>query len=241
MKNIQIEDKQIKGQIDNEIKNKEIKSFEWLHYCFIAIPIILAVYYWNLLPEQMAVHFAIDGTADNYMDKIYAIFIIPGLSLILYVLLKYAPLIDPKKNFDKFKKTFIYIRLGLTAFLSLIGVFLVLYGVGIELAVGKIVPIIVLLFFILLGNLMSRFRPNYFIGIRTPWTLESEEVWMKTHRLGAKLWTYGSIIMIPIVIYIDEETNFYIFIFYIAVIALIPLAYSYIYHRRLKKEGFNID
>jgi len=91
----------------------------------------------------------------------------------------------------------------------------------------------VLLMFLILGNYMGKFSANYFIGIRTPWTLENEEVWNHTHRLTGKLWVGSSLIMLVVRLMVNNEVFFYIFIPYVLIIVIIPILYSYLYYKRL--------
>lgn len=94
--------------------------------------------------------------------------------------------------------------------------------------------IFVLFVFTILGNYMRSFRPNYFVGIRTPWTLESEIVWKKTHELGGKLFFYNGIIGIILCFLLDEKVLPYIEITLILLASIIPIIFSYIYYRKIK-------
>jgi uncharacterized membrane protein len=87
----------------------------------------------------------------------------------------------------------------------------------------------------LMGNVMGRLKHNYFVGIKTPWTLANEEVWVKTHRLGAILWTCGGLTgVILTLLNINPE---WMFIVIVVLITLIPVGYSYVIFNRLKKAG----
>ena len=91
------------------------------------------------------------------------------------------------------------------------------------------------LLFILIGNVMGRFKHNYFVGIRTPWTLANEEVWRKTHRVAAPIWVLGGIINILLAF---TETNFkgIWFVAIVAVISIVPIVYSYIVYQQIIKN-----
>ena len=81
---------------------------------------------------------------------------------------------------------------------------------------------------------MNTIKPNYFIGIRTPWTLENPEVWKKTHRIGSKLWVVGGLIMILNAVFIPVSYSQIIFYITVALIALVPIVLSYIYFKKLE-------
>ena len=97
------------------------------------------------------------------------------------------------------------------------------------------IQIMVSLLFILIGNVMGRFKHNYFVGIRTPWTLANEEVWRKTHRVAAPIWVLGGIINILLAF---TETNFkgIWFVAIVAVISIVPIVYSYIVYQQIIKN-----
>jgi len=86
--------------------------------------------------------------------------------------------------------------------------------------------------FILLGNYFKTIKANYFIGIRTPWTLENESVWKETHKLGGKIWFAGGLLVILSSLIFDERTNFIIFMTIIAVMVLVPVVYSYLLFKK---------
>ena len=103
---------------------------------------------------------------------------------------------------------------------------------------GNVILSGVLILFMVLGNYFGKLRPNYFVGIRTPWTLENETVWLKTHRLGGKVWVYGSLIMLIAKFLLPMEPFFiFIFIGFTLIIALIPIVYSYLLYKKMEKEG----
>ncbi|HBX66163.1 MAG TPA: hypothetical protein DEG32_08385, partial [Balneolaceae bacterium] len=91
--------------------------------------------------------------------------------------------------------------------------------------------------FIGFGNYMNSVKPNYFIGLRTPWTLESPIVWKKTHRLGSKIWMVGGIIIVVSKLVFSEGVNAIIFGISIAIMVLVPLIYSYTEFKKLESKG----
>lgn len=106
----------------------------------------------------------------------------------LIILMGVLPKFDPKKeSYSRFQKSYRIVNAALACFFLLLHIVTLAYNLGVPVDVGRLVPIGVGVLFIVLGNYMPKIKPNYFIGIRTPWTLESEAVWNKTHRLGGKV------------------------------------------------------
>ncbi len=89
--------------------------------------------------------------------------------------------------------------------------------------------------FIVLGNYMKTIKPNYFIGIRTPWTLENEEVWKKTHRMASYLWFWGGLAMIVSILLLPPNTGTYLFMVIVSMISIIPIIYSYKIFKKIQK------
>lgn len=88
-----------------------------------------------------------------------------------------------------------------------------------------------------LGNYFKVIKQNYFLGIKTPWTLESEEVWKLTHILAGKLWIVGGLLIVIFSLVIPEDINFYLFITITAMITIVPIVYSYLIFKKLKKSN----
>jgi len=154
--------------------------------------ITLAVY--PCLPLKIPSHWNAAGKIDGYMSKNLAVILFPAIILGIYLLMIGLPLIDPlKKNIEKSADAYFWLRTILVSFFSAIYLFMIYAGLTGEAGIPInffIMPIIGLMV-IAMGFLMPRFKKNYFVGIRTPWTLESEEVWDKTHQRAQK-WFIGA-------------------------------------------------
>ncbi|MGJ3204893.1 SdpI family protein [Geobacillus thermoleovorans] len=140
------------------------------------------------LPDQVAIHWNASGEADGFSNKWLGAFLPPLLMTFLIILMGVLPKLDPKKaNYSRFQKSYRIVNAALACFFLLLHIVTLAYNLGVPVDIGRLVPIGVGVLFIVLGNYMPKIKPNYFIGIRTPWTLESEAVWNKTHRLGGKV------------------------------------------------------
>lgn len=198
----------------------------------VLIPMIMTLVLYNKLPDQMAVHFGTNGEADGFQGKFT--FILMSLLILIGIplLMKVSRYMDPKKkNYDKFESTFEWFRLILTAFLSVMSVVTLFYNLGYKVNIQMIVLMGIGVLFIFLGNYMSRIRFNYTMGIKTPWTLASEEVWRRTHRLAGPLWFIAGIIVF-ILAFLPGELAFIIMMITIAIIVLVPVLYSFLIYKK---------
>jgi uncharacterized membrane protein len=204
--------------------NKYLKEF--LLWALIALPYFYLATIWNQLPEQVPIHFNLKGVANNWSSKT-VLLIIPGaLGLGIYLLMLAIPALDPKKKIQQMGGKYYSIRFILTLFTSIIAGSL-LYAVKTE----SLNPILVFALlgglFAILGNYFQTVRPNYFIGIRTPWTLQNEQVWKKTHHLGGLLFTAGGILIIILAFAITKQIFFILFILILSIMVIVPIVFSY--------------
>lgn len=205
---------------------------DWISLIFVLIPIGMMVFLYNRLPNQLAVHFGTNGEADGYQEK--PVFLLTSILFLIGIpfLIKIIRYIDPKKNnFDKFESTFNMFRLLLTAFLSVLYITMIDYNLGHAVNIQMIVLIGIGLLFMFLGKSMSRIQFNYTMGIRTPWTLASDEVWQRTHRFAGPLWFIGGVVMI-ILAFFPGSLAFMIMLIIVAIIAIVPIIYSYVIYKK---------
>ncbi|AVX20971.1 MULTISPECIES: SdpI family protein [Carboxydocella] len=148
----------------------------------------LSVYLYPRLPDPLPTHWNMRGEVDGYMSKPLGVGFPLALNLGIYLLLVSLPALDPKAKIEKFQQVLDMVRLFIHGLLTVIFVIALLNSLGYAIPVDKTVPALISLLFIFLGNYLGKLRPNYFIGIRTPWTLENEQVWQKTHRVSGPVW-----------------------------------------------------
>lgn len=200
-----------------------------------ALPIIYLATIYSSLPPKVPLHFGADGKADAYgppSQLILLACILAGVTLATYVVLKFLPQIDPKQMAKYSANTFIKIGLGIVLFISAISI-VILYSSAHEgVVVTDLLYPLLGVFFAFMGNVMNNIKPNYFAGIRTPWTLESEDTWRATHRLAAKMWFVGGILLAIITFILSGTAASTVFIAGILILALVPMAYSFIYSKK---------
>jgi uncharacterized membrane protein len=215
---------------------KEI--FYWL---LCLIPFVYLAFIYKSLPESVPTHFGIDGAANDWSSKSSLWFMPAGMTVIIYLILTLIPKIDPKRRITKDSGKFEHVRFIVLLFITAVSCFAIYTSNKQSIAhFDKMLFVLVGLFFAALGNFMPTLKPNYFIGIRSPWALENEVVWKKTHQLAGKLWVPGGILLIALPFLLnDKELMTKIFIGISLAIALIPTAYSFIVWRQQKKEPSN--
>ena len=186
---------------------------------------------WNRLPDPMPAHWNAAGEIDGYMSKFWGVFLVPVITIVLVPLFLVIPNIDPlKANIAKFRGVFNWFIVIFVAYMLFIYALTLAAALGVQFNMTAMLLPVVGLLFIGAGYMMSKAKRNFFIGIRTPWTLSSETVWDETHKLGAKMFMFGG--AITIVSAFLGETGFWLMMIAIMVAAFVPIVYSYILWRR---------
>lgn len=193
----------------------------------ILLPILAGVILWDRLPEQIPSHWNAAGEVDGWSSKAFAVFGMPAILLAVQWLCTLGAAADPKKaaHSDKMIHLVLWLVPVLNTVLSLITYATAL---GQVVLVDVVMPAFVGLLFVIIGNYLPKCKQNYTIGIKIPWTLNSEENWNRTHRFAGWLWVACGLAILA--------TSFlggFEFFFGIAlVMVLAPVIYSYILHRK---------
>ncbi|WP_251548830.1 SdpI family protein [Neobacillus muris] len=162
----------------------------------LLLTVIGTVAAYPYMPDQVAEHWNYKGVPDRYSHKSFGLFSMPVFMILLYVLTMLLPKIDPKKNnYKRFEGTYFWTMNGILVILFLLQAVKITTGLGV-VNPKYVVPELAGLLFIFIGNVSPKFKPNYFFGIRTPWTLANEEVWKKTHRLGGKVFVVSGLLLL---------------------------------------------
>lgn len=213
------------------------RTADWLSLALIALPVAFAIVSWPKLPDPMPSHWNMSGEVDGWMPKFWGVAVLPLTGVGIFVLMKLIPVISPKGfRIDQFRGVLHIVQVAILAFLALITVVVYLEALGVPTPQNRIVLAAVGLLFVVIGNYMGKVRKNFFLGIRTPWTLASSEVWARTHRLGGWLFMLGGITML-LGSLLDVRPDWPIGI--AVALALYPVLHSYLLYRRI--EGFEED
>ncbi|MBA6154731.1 SdpI family protein [Gelidibacter maritimus] len=194
----------------------------------VLLPFLYLAYIWNQLPEKVPMHWNIKGEVDRYGEKIELIIIPILLPLLVYIIFLVVPKIDPKNKLNNMGNKLQTIKFILTTFMSILALFILYTAKNETYANPNYIVLLVGVLYIIFGNYFKTIKANYFIGIRTPWTLENETVWKKTHQLGGKLWFAGGIIVVISSLILAKGMNFTIFLTITGIIIIIPIIYSYL-------------
>jgi uncharacterized membrane protein len=196
----------------------------------------ISIYFYPMLPDRIPTHWNFKGEIDGYSGKLSGAYMLPVMNLAMYGLFIILPSIDPRReNYKLFSSTYIYFRYLFHIYFLGMHVIVIAAALGYNVDTGRLVMLAVSLLFMLMGNVMGRVKHNYFVGIKTPWTLASEEVWKKTHRLAALLWTIAG--FLGAVFALLRVNLGWIFIIILMVPALVPAIYSYIIFNKMRKTG----
>lgn len=198
----------------------------------VLLPFIYLAYIWNELPNKVPMHWNIKGEIDRYGDKSELIIIPFLLPLLVYLIFLVVPKIDPKNKLNKMGGKLNTIKFLLTTFMSILALFIIYTAKNQSFTNPNYIVLLIGVLYIILGNYFKTIKPNYFIGIRTPWTLENETIWKETHKLGGKIWFIGGILVVIFSLILDKNLNFTIFLIITGLITIIPIVYSYLMYKK---------
>jgi len=193
----------------------------------VLMPLVYLAYVWNKLPAKVPIHWNIKGEIDNYGDKLEMALLAISLPLITYLLLLVIPAIDPKGKLKNMGKKYHTIKLFLTLFMSIMALVIIYSSKNLSITNPNYIVLLIGVLYVVFGNFFKTIKANYFIGIRTPWTLESETVWKETHKLGGQMWFIGGIVVLASSLLFSKQINFILFSIVTAIITITPIVYSY--------------
>lgn len=215
-----------------------LKRLIWL---IMALPAVYLAIIWNKLPEKVAMHYDLEGNPDRYGSKseliIMAVVLI-AVNALTYLLLTNMYRIDPKKYAAENKDRLHSIALAVSIFIASLSCFILYSSLdgSVKLSMGLVFSGVGLLFAVI-GNYLPNLKPNYFAGLRLPWTLENEDNWRKTHRLAGKLFFSGGLILAITCLFTPPIASIIIFFAGTMIITIIPCVYSYKLYKRQKVNG----
>lgn len=213
------------------------KKSDIYNLVLIVCAFLLTIVFYNKLPDLIPIHWNASGEIDGYGPKIFGAFMAPVIMIFTWTGMKYLPKIDPRKNnYEKFEKSYSVIVSLLITFFLVIHVVILIAAMGYEVSVDKIVPSIVGILFIVIGNYLPKSKSNYFYGIKTPWTLSSNVSWRKTHRLGGKLFIISGVVIILSSFFLDGNVKIVTVMIAIFATVIVPLIGSYFYAKNDKSK-----
>ncbi|GAA4742307.1 SdpI family protein [Flavisolibacter ginsenosidimutans] len=208
----------------------------WIVVLVALLPAVYLLLIWPSMPQTVPVHFGADMKPDRLGDK-DELWLTTGIlavvSIVVYFLLINLHRFDPKRKDAAQSATFQKLAGGTVIFIAALNFLILNSAKGGTTIQSFLFPLLGLMF-AFIGNYMNHIKPNYFAGIRLPWTLNNDENWRRTHQLGGKLWFAGGLLIAVVCLFLKPPASFIFFIVVIVVMVFIPVVYSY----RLYKKGF---
>jgi uncharacterized membrane protein len=205
-----------------------------LQLLIIAGMLVAGLVLYDSLPDQIPSHWNIAGEVDSYVNKDLGIYLFPGITLFMVILFPILSMVDPRREkYKTFKRSWYILQMAIVLF------FAYMYAVTLYLTFHPEASMIKFMFigmgilFIVIGNCLGKIRQNYFVGIKTPWTLDNEEVWNKTQRMGGLAFLIAGLILL-INAFIQWQLVASMIVA-ILIAAIWPILYSYIVFKRFKK------
>ncbi len=206
------------------------------------LPAAYLLFIYSSLPQIVPLHYGFNGNVDRYGNKsefLAGPCVLMGASALVYLLLKFLPAIDPKKQVKYGEATFQKIALGIVVFMAALDIVIIFATAHRGFKIERLMLPVIGLMMAFFGNMFNNIKPNYFAGFRTPWALESEDNWRATHRVAGRIWFVGGILITLLTLFLPPESATIAMLCMVAVMTIFPYAYSYIYfkNRRLNQNS----
>jgi uncharacterized membrane protein len=214
-------------------------TIEMVIWAIIALQLIVAIYGFAVLPDTVPIHWGISGQIDRYGSKWMGTFLYPllsiGIYLLMYGLLAAGPRLGGRESTKANLKVAKLVLVGILLFMLIIQLTTIAESLGVGLDMTVVISLAMSLLFLFLGNYMGKMRRNFWMGIRTPWTLASSVVWERTHRLGG--WLFVGVGLIGIVCSFIPALQLWAIIGLLIAVSLVLCIYSYICYQEQTRGG----
>ena len=211
---------------------KQYKKTLIITTLLLLLPMIAGILLWDQLPEKLPSHWGINGEVDGWSSKPFAVFGLSSIMIVMQWLCAFVSTIDPRyKNYNpKMMKLVLWICPAISIILNSM---VYATALGYTISVEMIMPVILGIMFIIIGNWLPKCPQTYTMGIKLPWTLHSEANWNATHRFGGKVWVLGGIMSM----FAGFIGGFWTLVIIIILLVIAPTVYSYLYYRNHEKEN----
>ena len=210
---------------------------KWIPLLIVVAAVVASLLVYPTLPARVVTHWDIKGNPNGWSSRFWGAWLMPVFLAAVWGFMRVMPAIDPKgRNYAKFGSAFEGIIISIMVFLLGLHIIVLRSAMGYPVAMQRVLPLGMGALFVVMGNLLPRARPNWFVGIRTPWTLSSDRVWEKTHRFGGKIFVAGGLLILLAALFAPQWAHITLFLI-VAACAAAVLIYSYVEWRREKTSG----
>ena len=214
------------------MKNKLV----WCEVTLLIAPFVLLALLRNQIPARVPIHWNWRGEIDGWSSKPAGLLVMPLIGLFTVALLHLISWLDPKLRrnqgtIGRMNKVLPLLRLAFAAFFAVLLCVQISAAFGYTIASARLLDSCLFALLAILGNYLPNLRPNYFLGIRTPWTLESPDTWRATHRLGGRLMFFGSLFLLLVQFFVSPSASNRLFVIFIVLLAGWSFLYSWHHFR----------
>jgi uncharacterized membrane protein len=204
----------------------------WFSVALVCVQILAAFYMYPMMPERVAIHWGLSGEADGYGSRFMGLFLIPVISLLFLPLMMVLPRLDPSGGIERFRGGYDWFMFGFLAYMAYIQGLTLAWNLGWRFSFMRMLAPAMGLLFAGIGVVMRGAKLNWFMGIRTPWTMMSEEVWDRTHDVGSRLFM-ASGALAALGALTDEWLTLVLMVAPVMISTIYLVYYSYSEHQRL--------
>jgi uncharacterized membrane protein len=214
------------------------RRIHWLALALVASAFALPAVLYDRLPAQVPTHWDLQGRPDGYTAKPWGPFVAPLIGMGMYLLFQVLPAISPRRyRIERFRRVYDLLATALVVFAFALTILTMLAGLGVPMAMDRAMGVLIGALLVVLGNFLGKTTKNFFVGIRTPWTLASDEVWLRTHRLGGKLFVAAGLVAMAAAALAPRGWMLAAPAVLAVVASLIAVGYSYWVYRRIEGAG----
>ena len=215
-----------------------LRDFRWA-LLLVAASWLFAGWLYLRLPASVPVHWNLQGQADRYGSRVEATLIVPAIATLMVPLCTFLPRLDPRRaNYPHFRSAYVWLATGIVGFMVGVQAIIAAQLLGARVDLGRLIPAGIGMLFAGIGLVLPHLHPNWFAGIRTPWTLEDDRVWEQTHRFASKLFVVaGVVVALAALVLRSDGWMVGVMGAGIAAAALGSVVYSYVAYRRLHPAG----
>jgi uncharacterized membrane protein len=200
---------------------------KWIPILLIVAAVAATILYYPKLPETMTTHWSVSGEPNGFSSRLWGAWMLPVIMAAVWLIMRAIPHIDPRKaNYEKFSGMYDALVILILAFMLAMHIVLLMAATGAPIRMERVVMPSVGIFIAIMGILIPRAHPNWFVGIRTPWTLTSDLSWERTHKIGGTLFVILGVLMVASS-FVAPETAIWILVAAALGIVVFLFAYSY--------------